>query len=270
MQTEALLSCFPERVLKIREGIEVAIRERGTAGHGPTFVLLHGVSSGAPSWVQALPQQHVIAWDAPGYGRSTPLSVPAPTAADYAQRLHELLLALEVRQCILVGHSLGALIACAYAAREKKVDIVRLVLVSPARGYGGNPIDGARMCRERMLAVETKGIAGIASVIDQRLLSSNAGDSAREWVRWSAARLNAEGYLQAVQMLSNSTLAPVPPHIPVEVHCGEADVVTPLATCEQAARELGASFKTIPNAGHASPVERPEAIAALLRAAANN
>lgn len=269
MKTEALLACFPERVLQLRGGVQVAVRERGTPGQGATLVLLHGISSGAASWVPALPQQHVIAWDAPGYGLSTPLPQAAPNAADYAQRLHETLLALGVSRCVLVGHSLGALMACAYAAREDRVELQRVVLISPARGYGHDLQEAERVRGERTKALVAKGVQGIAAAIDQRLVTAHAGDEARAWVRWNAARLNAQGYLQAVQMLANSTLASIPAGIPVEVHCGEADVVTPPAACEQAARALGASFHTIANAGHASHAERPEAVAALLRAAAS-
>jgi pimeloyl-ACP methyl ester carboxylesterase len=268
MKTEDLLSGFPERVLELRPGVRVAVRERGTPGQGVALVLLHGISSGAASWVPALPEQHVVAWDAPGYGVSTPLPQDAPTAADYAQRLHETLQALGIHRCVLVGHSLGALMACAYAAREERVELVRVVLISPARGYGDKPEDAERVRRDRTQALAAQGVPGLAAAIDQRLVTPNASDEARAWVRWNAARLNPEGYLQAVQMLAGSTLATVPAGIPVDVHCGEADVVTPPAACEEAARALGASFRTIANAGHASHAERPQAVAALLGAAA--
>ncbi|NML44703.1 alpha/beta hydrolase [Ramlibacter sp. G-1-2-2] len=270
MKTEALLSCFPERVLPLSGGAQVAVRERGTPGQGPALVLLHGISSSAASWVPALPQQHVVAWDAPGYGLSTPLQQAAPAAADYAQRLHETLLALGITRCVLVGHSLGCLMACAYAARSERIELQRVVLISPARGYGDDAQASERVRRERTQALESKGVAGIAAAIDQRLVTANASDEARAWVRWNAARLHPQGYLQAVQMLANSTLAAIPAGIPVEVHCGDADVVTPPASCEQAARALGASYQPIPDAGHASHAERPDAVAAILRAAASD
>ena len=52
---------------------------------------------GATGLLDQLPQRtRVIAWDAPGYGTSTPLPMDAPRGADYAQRLHEMLDALGV------------------------------------------------------------------------------------------------------------------------------------------------------------------------------
>lgn len=268
MNIESLLSCFPERVLTLRSGARVAVRERGTPGQGATLFLLHGISSGAASWVQSLPQEHVIAWDAPGYGLSTPLGDPEPTTHDYALRLHETLQALEIGRCVLVGHSLGALVACAYAARADAIDLERLVLISPTRGYGHDARESARVRRARTEALQEKGIAGIAGAIDERLLSPRASSDARDMVRWNAARLRPEGYMQAVCMLTNSSLAQLPASLPVEVYCGEADVVTPPASCEQLARELNAWFETISDAGHASPAEQPAAVARILHAAA--
>jgi cytochrome c-type biogenesis protein CcmH/NrfF len=91
-----------------------------SCGSGPVVVLLHGISSGAASWLQCAlkleSQARVIAWNAPGYGRSTPLTISQPKAVDYARRLQDMLQALEVEQCVLVGHSLGALMAAAYLA----------------------------------------------------------------------------------------------------------------------------------------------------------
>jgi pimeloyl-ACP methyl ester carboxylesterase len=268
-QLALLAARFPERLLRLPDGAQAAVREHGARGAAAAVVLLHGISSGAASWLPAvlpLPaSRYVLAWDAPGYGHSTPLPQDAPRAADYALRLHEVLQALELRRCVLVGHSLGALMACAYARLPQAAAIERLVLLSPARGYGASPEDAARVRRERADALAAQGVEGLATRIPQRLLSAQADEGAREWVRWNTARLQPRGYLQAVEMLCNSELGAVPAGIPVEVHVGAEDVVTPPAACAEAARLLGASFHTIEAAGHASPVEQPAAVAALLQ-----
>lgn len=257
---------FPQQLATLPSGARVALRVRGqAAAQRPSLVLLHGISSGAASWLHTVlaldEQQHVVAWDAPGYGHSTPLAAAAPSAADYAEVLHQLLQVLDVPRCVLVGHSLGALMACAFAARHPQ-QVQRLVLISPARGYGHDAREADRVRRERGDALRSRGVAGLAAAIDQRLLSAQAAEPAREWVRWNTARLQPAGYLQAVELLAGGELAAVP--VPVEVHAGEADVVTPPAGCAQAAQALGASFRTIANTGHASPVEQPEAVARIL------
>src|SRR3954463_14870862 len=99
---------FPARNVPVSGGF-VSVRE---CGRGAAVVCLHGIGSGAASWLDTAlllePHARLIAWDAPGYGESTPVEALVPTAADYARRLHALLDALEIDSCVLVGHSLGA------------------------------------------------------------------------------------------------------------------------------------------------------------------
>src|SRR5690554_4927814 len=83
-------------------------------GHGPaTVVLLHGIRSAAASWDDCAPllagEARIIAWNAPGYADSTALPQLQPLASHYADRLSSLLQALQIKRCLLVGHSLGAM-----------------------------------------------------------------------------------------------------------------------------------------------------------------
>jgi pimeloyl-ACP methyl ester carboxylesterase len=268
-------SRFPQRIVALPSGARVALRECGASGDAPTVVLLHGISSGAASWLHpallAGAQVHVIAWDAPGYGDSTPLPGDAPLDTDYAARLHELLQALDVRRCVLVGHSLGALMACAYARDLGAERVARVVLVSPAGGYGAaaQAAASARVRNERRDALQALGVNGLAERIPQRLLSPAASSAARAWVQWNAANLQPAGYLQAVELLCASDLGKSQGlSMPVEVHCGDADVVTPPAACRGWADLYAAPFDLIKGAGHASPVEQPEAVARLITRAA--
>ena len=84
----------------------------------------------------------VIAWDAPGYGASAPLSVDWPSAQDYADALTRLLDRLSIQRAILIGHSLGAIMAARFAAAHA-ARVAGLALISPAVGYRVAP--GAAM-----------------------------------------------------------------------------------------------------------------------------
>ncbi len=88
-------------------------------GSGIPLTLLHGISSGAASWHKqmALPGYRVLAWDMPGYGESPMLAAAPANAGDYADALARMLDRAGVEQTILVGHSLGALVAAAFAAK---------------------------------------------------------------------------------------------------------------------------------------------------------
>ncbi|MDU9415623.1 alpha/beta hydrolase [Pseudomonas sp. zfem005] len=263
--TTRLQQCFPERLVTVAEGARVAIRE---CGQGPVVVLLHGIGSGAASWLHCAQRlagdYRVIAWDAPGYGRSTALPEGQPRAQHYAARLEALLQALGVDRCVLVGHSLGALMATAYASGSGARRVARLVLLSPARGYGAEALrePGQRVRRQRLDSLERLGIHGLARERAARLLGLNPSEDALAWVRWNMARLNPAGYRQAVALLcGDDLLGNGLPTAPCEVHVGEEDAITAPEDCGAIARALGASFSLIPGAGHASPIEQPEVVA---------
>ena len=267
---------FPARSVPVQGGAVVSVRECGT---GPAIVCLHGIGSGSASWLDTAllleGEARVIAWDAPGYGASTALAAAAPTARDYAQRLHGLLDALEISSCVLVGHSLGALMAAAAARHGSPLAsrISKLLLISPAAGYGaaGRAQAQARVRAERLGALDELGIAGMAAKRSGRLVSEHASETARQWVRWNMARLHDAGYRQAVELLCGADLlADLPPAMPVRVACGALDGVTTPEACAEVARQCGVPLELLPEAGHASYVERPTVVAALLRDALAN
>jgi len=200
---------FPARDVAVGGGAAVSVRE---CGQGPAIVCLHGIGSGAASWIDTAAllasQARVIAWDAPGYGSSTPLEADAPAAADYAARLGALLDALEIDSCVLVGHSLGAITAASAARGDAR--ILRLVLVSPAIGYGAASRAEARakVRTERLATLDELGIAGMAAKRSGRLVSDKASEHARQWVRWNMARLNDHGYRRPSNCCATPTCWP--------------------------------------------------------------
>lgn len=265
---------FPARRVAVGEGVWVSVRECGEAdADALPLVCLHGIGSGSASWLEVAqllaPRTRLIAWDAPGYGDSTPLAQSMPTGADYAQRVHALLDALQIERCVLVGHSLGALMATPAARADAR--IAALVLISPAQGYGaaGREAERARVHAERMGSLAELGVAGMAAKRAGRLVSEHASPVARAWVRWNMARLNDAGYRQAIELLCGGQLladvAALPEGLPLTVACGELDVVTPPAGCAEVAQQRGVPLVPIARAGHASYVEQPAAVAALFK-----
>ncbi|MFX5756609.1 alpha/beta hydrolase, partial [Acinetobacter baumannii] len=78
---------------------------------------------------------------------------------------------------MIVGHSLGALMAAAYLAQaEPERRPARLLLVSPAQGYGapGKEQKADEVTRERLEALARLGVAGLAERGPARLLSPDA------------------------------------------------------------------------------------------------
>jgi pimeloyl-ACP methyl ester carboxylesterase len=105
------------------------------AGGGPPVVMLHGIASSSVTFERLVPlvepYHRVIAIDLLGFGES-----PVPEDGEYTIGEHVAAVARTVRSLglrkpfVLIGHSLGALIATRYAATHAG-KVSKLILVSP-------------------------------------------------------------------------------------------------------------------------------------------
>ncbi|GAB3186264.1 alpha/beta fold hydrolase [Hydrogenophaga aquatica] len=265
------LDRFPAQCVETAGG-RVQYRSAGKAS-AVTHVLLHGIGSGSASWVYQLlqaqdrPDLRLLAWDAPGYGASTPVAPPSPLASDYALRLWQWLDALGVTDAVvLAGHSLGALMA-ASAACMRPAQVSRVVLLSPARGYGdAGPQEREEKLASRLGTLERLGPQGMAAARGAAMLSPHAAPELIEAVRDTMAQVDPAGYAQAARMLSNGTLLRDVAALtcPVSVASGEADTITPPAGCSLVARQAGQDWLNLGSVGHACPLEAPAPVNALL------
>ncbi|XUW91637.1 alpha/beta fold hydrolase [Burkholderia sp. M6-3] len=269
---EARLARFPARQIELANQRVLSYREAdgAAANDALPLVLLHGIGSGAASWVQQLEaldaNRRVLAWDAPGYGMSTPVAPESPVAADYASVLTEWLDALHIERCVLVGHSLGAIIAGAFAAMHPQ-RVSGLLLLSPAGGYGAACADVRETKRDQRLAMLNElGPQGLADKRSANMLSSHASDEARAWVRWNMSRVIARGYAQATHLLANADLAADLARFKgrVNVAVGADDTITTPAACERLALVAGTQLQVVPRAGHAGYIEASAAYTAII------
>lgn len=245
-------------------------REQARPEPAPTLVLLHGISSGAGSWAKLaahLPGYRLLAWDAPGYGDSRALAEEAPSAADYAERLEAWLAGLGIERCVLVGHSLGAMMAgAALAAYPNR--LAGVVLADPAQGYGD--ADAAKrdeVYRSRWTQLEAQGHGAYARARAPRLLREGADPADIARVEAEMGKLQVAGFAQAGWMLANDQLdryLPATPAVPTLVVCGDEDRITPPEDARALADRLGLPYRDIPRAGHASYIDAPAAFAAAL------
>ena len=91
---------------------------------------------------------------------------------------------------MLVGHSLGAIIAGAFATANQR-RVAGLLLLSPAGGYGAASAELRESERDQRLAMlEELGPHGLAENRSANMLSAHASDEAREWVRWNMSRVS--------------------------------------------------------------------------------
>lgn len=246
----------------------VAWRE---TGRGAALVLVHGIGGYSASWrpqLAALGDEfRVIAWDAPGYGGSAPLSASDPRADDYAAALLALLDHLEVRSAHFVGHSLGALFLAALC-RQRGSIAERMVFLHPVTGSGG-------MAAEQREALRAARIADLKAM-SSRTYAENRGRvilgsvaslaAVREAIEVMAAVPEA-GYLAAWDAMCAGDIFGDLGHVrcPVLVVSGSEDPVSPPATGETIVARLAvAQIRVIERLGHYGLLEAPDLINSML------
>ena len=269
----------------------VQYRHAGAPLVQTTHVLLHGIGSGSGSWLMQLetaaksllhlaadaksdglaavpsPAFGLLAWEAPGYGASTPVAPAEPLPRDYAARVWAWLDALGATHPItLVGHSLGALMA-ASAAAVQPARVSHLVLLAPAQGYG--LADAALRIQkrdDRLHALNTLGPQGMASKRGVAMLSPHSSPEQLAFVQHIMAQVHPAGYTQATHMLSQGDVATELQHgtSPLTIASGRADGITPMAGCQDLAARLGVPWHDLGDVGHACALEGADAVNAVL------
>lgn len=244
---------------------------------GPvTHVLLHGIGSGADSWLAQLRRvaqgqggaANVVAWDAPGYGRSAHLAQEHPQAADYARRMWAWLDAVGGAEApvTLVGHSLGAMMAAAAAAQHPQ-RVGRLVLLSPAQGYARADAALRRQkLDDRLASLQRLGPAGMAQARAAAMLSPQADATLVREVERVMARIDPRGYTQAAHMLADGDIAAdlARWNGPTLIACGSADTITPSAGCRALAQSAGRPYLDVGPVGHICALEAADVVSDLI------
>lgn len=123
-----LFAMPPARQVPLPDGGWLSVHEQ--AGQGPALLLLHGFTDCAESYRLLLPHlagRHLVIPDLRGHGAS--FRGPIRSLDTFAQDVEVLVVALGLDEPVVVGHSMGALVAVAIAAR-KRVKLSGMVLIS--------------------------------------------------------------------------------------------------------------------------------------------
>ncbi len=109
------------------------------AGSGQALLFLHGMNGNSKSWgfaFQALsPSFRVVAWDAPSCGKSDSFG---DSLEDYVAAVKVLIQTLELQDVVVIGHSMGGLVATSLAA-EPDMPVTGLILSSTHLGFSLPP-----------------------------------------------------------------------------------------------------------------------------------
>jgi pimeloyl-ACP methyl ester carboxylesterase len=248
-----------------------------TNGDGPPeVVFLHGIGGRAASFVPLFgmwPEAaQLLAWDAPGYGGSDPLTEDTPSPAAYARRLGEALPAGPVH---IVGQSLGALFVAAFAVANPE-RVRTLTLVCPAHGYKQPPGQLTEALKQRIADAEAHGMPAFAAARAHRLVHApEEKPQIVAAVREAMGSLSPAGHRAAVHALAQGDLLADCAAFagPVQVLAGAEDIITPIAGSfalydALRARPRGPNtterLTVIGDAGHALMQEHPAAVASAM------
>lgn len=240
------------------------------AGDGPVLLCLHGIGSSSRSFAAQLDGlasvATVVAWDAPGYRGSPPWTSPRGMDG-YADEAVEVLDRLHCDSVDVLGTSFGGVIATRMALRHP--DRVRSVVLADSTPGSGVTVAGADAMRRRADELAEVGPQAFAAARAQRLVSPNADRAMVELVATTMAEaIRLPGYAHAAEAMAETDhrrdLERV--SVPALVVVGEHDRVTPPSTSREIARCLpNARYAEVPDAGHVSNVENPDAFNELVQ-----
>ena len=269
--TPAEIPGFEERFVEARG---VRIRSL-VGGDGPSIVLVHGLTGAASNFVSLAPMLasrfRVLVPELPGHGGSQPLAA-APNLDAFAEPVQAAAAAEGMLPAVVVGHSLGGLVALRLAMRRP--DAVRAVVLAGAAGiasatrwaefwlgFFARLQLGRRIAPQRGLYAQRPRLryvpfghwgASDPPALDPDQVVGFLAGPARHTDTWSAME---------VLVRDDPRLDLERVSAPALVLWGARDRQVPIDDAFEYARRLRAPLRTIADCGHLLVGERPEACA---------
>jgi pimeloyl-ACP methyl ester carboxylesterase len=265
----------PGRLIDIN-GYRVHVVEEGA---GPPVALIHGFGGHTYSFRYLIPRlardHRVVAVDLKGYGYSERDARAGLSRTDQIMMLRDLFKQLGITQAVVVGHSMGGMIAQRFAAGFPEL-VQALVLVATAAGNGrGGPPSFALKLPPQLLKPMLPILSGMAA---RRILELSFYDRSAltpeveaEYLRPARIRGSMDGLLASIRdRTRDQSIDLTAVRQPVLVLVGEADRIIPRTASEELQQAFPqARIAVIERAGHLLLEERPdecfEAISEFLR-----
>ncbi|MDQ2726250.1 MAG: alpha/beta hydrolase [Actinomycetota bacterium] len=279
------------RVLTMSDGARLRVLEQGT---GPAIMLLHGITLAAPIWHFQLPElaaggYRVVAYDLRGHGAST-VGREGLTLDRLAADLAEVLEVLDLRQAVLVGHSMGGMVTLRYLAADREAAtghgrIGALALVATS----ANPVVGSGIPGARAVVAAARPLIARAAFATSRLPGPSLGGGdlsfllaratfgddpstsqvalTRDITAAVPARVAAGLLGEIVRFDEFATLERL--DLPTTIVVGTNDLMTPIGHARTMSDVIGgADLVILEGCGHMVMLERPRELAAALEALA--
>jgi 3-oxoadipate enol-lactonase len=242
-----------------------------TLGGGPTVLMLHGIGGGhlafAPQ-VESLATAgyRAVAWDMPGYGHSAPIE--PYTFKGLAQSCIGLIEALQCGPIVLLGHSMGGMVAQEVVARRPDL-VRRLVLCGTSPAFGKPDGDWQQaFIAERTAPLDAgQTMAQLAETLVPRMVGGGALPEGVRLATHCMGLVPAATYRRALECLVTFDRRANLPNIavPTLLIAGEQDRNAPPAVMKKMAEAIPhSSFLEMKGVGHLQNLEAPDDFDGLL------
>ena len=247
-------------------GIEIHYRE---TGEGFPIVFVHGFTGNSRNWALTIPavreQFRTISVDLRGHGLSAKPAREDEYALEVmASDVYELLQALGITECVLVGHSMGGMVSQLLILEHPEA-VRALVLVDTAAEVPKGLLYDKRR-KQRAGLIEIARDQGMEAVFDEQLQTTPIHPALKANPRyidiWREQFLmtSREAYIAGANGMASrrSVLADLAEvAVPTLVICGEKDepFLEPSRQMHEAI--LGSELVIIPGAGHGPQMETP-------------
>jgi len=200
-----------------------------TLGSGPTVLMLHGIGGGHLSFapqVESLASNgyRAVAWDMPGYGHSAPIE--PYTFKGLAESCITLIEGLRCEDVVLVGHSMGGMVAQEVVARRPGL-VSRLVLCGTSASFGKPDGDWQReFVAERTAPLDAgRTMAQLAEQLVPQMVGPGSLPEGVRLAQHCMSQVNPSTYRRALEALvtfdRRANLANI--HAPTLLIAGEHD-----------------------------------------------
>ncbi|KAH7400249.1 Alpha/Beta hydrolase protein [Cadophora sp. MPI-SDFR-AT-0126] len=246
-------------------------------GEGPPMIMMHGLG-GSSNFFQPLVATFsktftVVRFDWEGLGRSKiDLSDNADriTMPKYVRDITAVMEHFKFESAILVGHSLGSVLAMMFAAQFPK-RVIALVAIGPGRSRAKVPAAKAFTLQMAKNAREL-GMPALADGTVAKNVAASSSDVVRAFVREVIAGQDGEGYARVCEAACDDTH--VDPEYgliscPTVVVSGDQDLISPPEVGEEIAQLIGSGTATVVfrvvHSGHQQVLEDTQGVVAAIK-----
>jgi len=263
---------IPQRIVGTRHGpVSVAdsLQQYPAPAQPGALLFLHGLSGNSSSFgwqFEALANDYrCVAWDAPGYGQT---AIVDATVAGYAEQAQALMHALDISDVVVIGHSMGGVIAGKMAADYKTL-VKGAVLSCTHTGYGmpeDAPMTEGHERRVREVAELDPLDYGRARAAD--MLSPKTGPAITEIAATLASTTSARGLQSAIRTIfcADTTQDVKKITCPCAVVAGEDDRIAPSEKTDRLASLIDNCQRVqLTATGHAPYLEKSDVFNQIIR-----